>query len=203
MIGVVHYGLGNIAAFLSIYKRLNIAAAPVSTAEELAQADRIILPGVGSFDWAITRLEQAGLRPTLEALVQSEKRPVLGVCVGMQMMAKSSEEGQLAGFGWIDATTKLMRGAPGAKPLNLPHMGWNDVRVSSTHPLMRGLGSPQFYFLHSYHVAPVEPDVSIAVAEYGGAFTAAVGAGNVMGTQFHPEKSHESGIELLRNFAEL
>jgi glutamine amidotransferase len=202
MIGIVDYGLGNRLAFLNIYKRLNIEAALVSTVDELKMADRLILPGVGAFDWAMTRLAAAGLRAALDWLVLEERRPVLGICVGMQMMANSSEEGVMAGLGWIDAVVKRFEASRGGVVVRLPHMGWNDVRPEPGHALFRGLGSPEFYFLHSYHVVPARPTDTIGTTDYHGEFSSAIASGNIMGTQFHPEKSHEFGIELLRNFAE-
>jgi glutamine amidotransferase len=198
---IVDYGLGNIQAFLHIYNRLNIPTSVAKTPEEVSSARRLILPGVGAFDWAVARLGASGMRPALERAVLEEKRPVLGVCVGMQMMARSSEEGKLPGLGWIEATVKrfdenMSAGMP------LPHMGWNDVHPGSFACLFNGMDAPRYYFLHSYYVAPDDPSDALATADYGGEFAAAVRRGNVYGTQFHPEKSHRWGVELLRNFAE-
>jgi glutamine amidotransferase len=197
---VVNYGLGNIQAFVHIYNRLNIAASVATTAEEVSAARRLILPGVGAFDWAMARLDESGMRSALDHAVLDQKRPVLGVCVGMQMMARSSEEGELPGLGWIDSVVRrfderALAGMP------TPHMGWNDVRASSDACLFRGLDAPRYYFLHSYYFAPHDPADALATADYGGEFAAAVRRDNVYGTQFHPEKSHRWGVELLRNFA--
>ncbi len=197
---LVSYGLGNIQAFVHIYQRLNIPVVVATTAEQLARAEKIILPGVGAFDWAMTRLNDSGLRKTLDELVLQQHVPVLGVCVGMQMMAHRSEEGELPGLGWIDA--EVLRFDPeqiGQTPL--PHMGWNDVRPAATDSLFRGIEAPRYYFLHSFHFVPRQPADVLATARYGSDFTAAVRSGHVFGTQFHPEKSHQWGIELLRNFA--
>ena len=197
---IVDYGLGNIQAFAHIYNRLNIAASIATTSEHIAGARRLILPGVGAFDWAMARLDRSGMRAALDHAVIEEKRPVLGVCVGMQMMARSSEEGALAGLGWIDATVRRFdEAALAGKPL--PHMGWNDVCPGTDGCLFRGIAAPRYYFLHSYYFAPADPADTLATADYGGNFTAAVRQDNVYGTQFHPEKSHDWGIELLRNFA--
>jgi imidazole glycerol-phosphate synthase subunit HisH len=199
---LVNYGLGNIQAFAHIYQRLNISVEVVTSAEQLADAERIILPGVGAFDWAMTRLNDSGLRDMLDTLVMERHTPVLGVCVGMQMMAKRSEEGALPGLGWIDA--EVVRFSPesiGEAPL--PHMGWNDVRPTQVDDLFRGVESPRYYFLHSYYIVPRRAENVLAVARYGGNFAAAVRDGSVYGTQFHPEKSHQWGVDLLRNFAEL
>lgn len=199
---LLNYGLGNIQAFAHIYQRLSMSAVVATTPEQLAGAERIILPGVGAFDWAMTRLNNSGLRDTLDELVLRRRVPVLGVCVGMQMMAHGSEEGELPGLGWIDA--EVVRFDPasiGQAPL--PHMGWNDVRPVAVDSLFRGIEAPRYYFLHSYYMAPRQPADVLAIAHYGSDFAAAVCSGHVFGTQFHPEKSHQWGIELLRNFAEL
>jgi imidazole glycerol-phosphate synthase subunit HisH len=199
---LVNYGLGNIQAFAHIYQRLNIPVSVATMAGELAQAQRVILPGVGAFDWAMTRLNNSGLRTTLDELVLRRRVPVLGVCVGMQMMGHRSEEGKMPGLGWIDAeVVRFDESATGPAPL--PHMGWNDVQPSAFDGLFRGIDAARFYFLHSYCVVARQPDDVLATARYGSSFTAAVRHGNVFGTQFHPEKSHQWGIELLRNFAGL
>lgn len=205
MITIVDYGLGNIQAFANIYKRLNIPARIASTDDELGDAAKIILPGVGAFDWAMVRLEQSGMRERLDDLVVRQGCPVLGICVGMQMMAKRSDEGVLEGLGWIDAEVrKFDEAAFTTQQTRLPHMGWNDVSPRRIGSLFRGLESDaRFYFLHSYYFAPRKEDDVLAVTEYSGSFASSVGAGNVFGVQFHPEKSHQWGIRLLKNFAEL
>ena len=203
MITIIDYGLGNIQAFANIYQRLNIPVAVAKTDSELAGAERIILPGVGAFDWAMTRLEESGMRACLDDLVMVKKRPVLGVCVGMQMMARSSDEGKLPGLGWIDAEVKRFDERGFRQQTHLPHMGWNDVCPVDQGNLFKGIPAPRFYFLHSYYFAPATPDSVLAQTDYNGYFASAVRAGNVFGTQFHPEKSHQCGIQLLKNFAEL
>ena len=203
MITLVDYGLGNVRAFSNIYKRLNIGVQVARTADELATAERIILPGVGAFDWAMTRLNDSGMRACLDDLVLQQKRPVLGVCVGMQMMAQRSDEGSLAGLGWLDAEVKRFDETRFTQKTHLPHMGWNDVEPRESASLFRGMTEPRFYFLHSYYLALTDPANELAVTDYNGAFTSAFRAENVFGTQFHPEKSHQWGIQLLKNFAEL
>jgi glutamine amidotransferase len=203
MIGLVDYGLGNIQAFANIYRRLGIEASAARTVTDLRRATRIILPGVGAFDWAITRLQESGLREALDEEVLGAKKPVLGICVGMQMMARSSEEGIQPGLGWIDATvikfdTRLLKGST-----HLPHMGWNDVAPMGTDTLFYGVYAPQYYFLHSYFMKPDRAENILATSNYGVTFTSAARSGNVYGTQFHPEKSHDWGVRLLKNFAEL
>lgn len=203
MITLVNYGLGNIQAFANIYKRLNIPVQVVQTSEELAGAQKIILPGVGAFDWAMSRLEESGMRATLEDLVLNRKRPVLGICVGMQMMAQRSEEGELPGLGWIDAEVKRFDETSFSQKTRLPHMGWNDVSPVATKSLFSGIDSSRFYFLHSYYFVPANQADVLATTDYNGPFTSAVQVGHVFGVQFHPEKSHQWGVQLLKNFAEL
>lgn len=203
MITIVDYGVGNIQAIANIYKRLNIPVRMARTAEELNFAERVVLPGVGSFDWAMARLEQSGMRATLDEVVLSKGRPVLGICVGMQMLANGSEEGSREGLGWIDAEVKKFNGATRAHRAYLPHMGWNDVEPRSQNGLFKNIGGTgRYYFLHSYYFAPKDPNAILAVTDYGGEFASSVRTGNIFGVQFHPEKSHQWGIQLLKNFAE-
>lgn len=204
MISIFDYGIGNIQAIANIYKRLNIPVRIAHTAEELAGVERLILPGVGSFDWAMARLNNSGMRGVLDNLVLSKHRPVLGICVGMQMMAKRSEEGVLEGLGWIDAEVRKFDEASFTDKTHLPHMGWNDVAPRQNGGLFRSLESgARFYFLHSYYFAPRQEDDVLAITDYNGPYASGVRSGNVFGVQFHPEKSHQWGIQLLKNFAEL
>ncbi len=202
MIALVDYGLGNIQAFANIYRHLGIEAAPARTADDLRTASRLILPGVGAFDWAMTRLQESGLREALDEEVLGAKKPVLGICVGMQMMARSSEEGKLPGLGWIDATVVKFDTHLLENKTHLPHMGWNDASPVRTDTLFSGLDAPRYYFLHSYFMKADREENVLATSNYGVTFTSAVQAGNVYGTQFHPEKSHQWGVRLLKNFAE-
>lgn len=202
MMTLVDYGLGNIQAIANIYKRLNIPARIAGTARDLADAQRIILPGVGAFDWAMSRLDESGMRATLDELVLDQRKPVLGICVGMQMMARRSDEGERPGLGWVDG--EVRRFEKTALRTHLPHMGWNDVESQANSSLFKDLGpTSRFYFLHSYYFAPSRPDAVLASTDYHGTFACSVHADNVFGVQFHPEKSHQWGIQLLKNFAEL
>lgn len=203
MITLVDYGLGNIQAFRHIYTSLNLPVSIASTAEELSGAEKIILPGVGAFDWAMGRLNDSGLRETLDDLVLEKHIPVLGICVGMQMMAKRSEEGALPGLGWIDAEVKRFDDAGFTQATHLPHMGWNDVEPVNDSRLFSSIEDPRFYFLHSYYFVPEIAAETLATTEYGGVFTSAVSREHIYGVQFHPEKSHHWGVQLLKNFAEL
>jgi imidazole glycerol-phosphate synthase subunit HisH len=204
MITIVDYGLGNILAFVNIYKRLNIPVQVVSSSSKLLSAERIILPGVGAFDWAMTQLNNSGMRETLDELVQEKNVPVIGICVGMQMMAKRSDEGQLDGLGWIDAEVKDFSTSAIAEQTYLPHMGWNDVEPVIETPLFSGLEEDaRFYFLHSYCFSHSDESQILAQTFYNGLFTSSVHYKNIFGVQFHPEKSHHWGVQLLKNFAEM
>lgn len=204
MITIINYGLGNIQAFANIYKRLNIPITIATSPDDLSDTERIILPGVGAFDWAMTLLNESGMRERLEELISVKGCPVLGICVGMQIMAKRSDEGVLDGLGWIDAEVRRFDESSFTQKTRLPHMGWNDVKPVSGECLFRGLEKDsRFYFLHSYYFVPNQDGDVLAVTDYNGEYASSVKTRNVYGVQFHPEKSHHWGIQLLKNFAEL
>lgn len=204
MIVIVNYGLGNVQAIANIYQRLGIPVRIAGSAAEMTDATKVILPGVGAFDWAMTRLNQSGMREPLDDLVVGRGLPVLGICVGMQMLGRSSEEGVLPGLHWIDADVKRFDESTFTARTHLPHMGWNDVLPSGSDRLFRGLETQaRFYFLHSYYMAPDRASDVLAVTDYNGRFASSVRSGQAYGVQFHPEKSHQWGIRLLQNFAEM
>lgn len=204
MIHIVDYGLGNIQAFANMYKRLGFESKRAQTAADLGGATKIILPGVGAFDHAMEQLDASGMRPVLESLVKEQHVPVLGICVGMQILASSSEEGSSAGLGWVPGRVRSFRTTPQSAQLPMPHMGWNDVLPVVDSPLFKGLETdPRFYFLHSFYFDCDNDAHALARASYGFDFSCAVAVGNVYGVQFHPEKSHHYGASLLKNFAEL
>lgn len=203
MITIIEYGLGNVRAFANVYERLNIPVAIAQTAEELQAATKIILPGVGAFDHAMRRLNNSGMRAALDNLVLNRKLPVIGICVGMQILAKSSEEGVQPGLGWIDGTVKKIDPSTLKSKTHLPHMGWNTIRPNNNRLLLNLSPDARFYFLHSYYFQCQHPGDAIATAEYGIQFACVVNSRNIYGVQFHPEKSHQAGIRLLKNFAEL
>ena len=200
MISIVDYGLGNVRAFVTIYRHLNMEVRLVRTAEELAGTDKIILPGVGAFDHAMRKLDESGMRTALERCVMEDGVPILGICVGMQMLARRSDEGERAGLGWVDAEVRRFDHSWFTHSTHLPHMGWNAVNTKVESKLFGGLHPSEFYFLHSYYIDPVHDDDVLAEAEYGNTFCCAVQSKNVFGVQFHPEKSHHWGIQLLKNF---
>jgi len=204
MIAIIDYGLGNIRAFANILKNLKAPHIVARRKQDLSEATKIILPGVGAFDHAMERLNASGMRETLDDLVLRHKKPVLGICVGMQILGRSSAEGKLPGLGWIDGDVRSLRDDGLHLKDLLPHMGWNQIRVDQDSELLEGLKeAPEFYFLHSYYFKCNIPADIFAEVDYGGYFPCVVQAGNVYGVQFHPEKSHHNGVRLLKNFWEL
>jgi glutamine amidotransferase len=204
MIAIIDYGLGNVLAFVNVYKRLNIPVTVARSPDDLSHATKLILPGVGSFDHAIAQLDQSGMRDTVERLVLDQSMPVLGICVGMQMLASSSDEGILPGLSWIAGKVKKFDVAKVPRGTCLPHMGWNDVKPVEDGGLFTGMDLDAcFYFLHSYYFECQQQADVLAITDYGGPFSCAVRRDNVYGVQFHPEKSHHFGTKLLKNFAEL
>ncbi len=204
MITIVDYGVGNIFAFQNVYKRLDISTKIAKRSSDLEDANKLILPGVGSFDYAMTQLNKSGMRSKLDELVLEKKIPVIGICVGMQMMGNQSEEGKLEGLKWIDAEILKFDQNLIHQRTKLPHMGWNDVSPIKNHPLFYGLEKDAiFYFLHSFYFKCNYESESIAKSEYGISFSSAINRENIYGIQFHPEKSHHYGEQLLHNFAKL
>jgi len=204
MIAIIDYGLGNIRAFANVYERLNIPVSVANTADDLKDATKIILPGVGAFDYAMSKLNNSGMRDAVEELVLDHQVPILGICVGMQMLAHSSDEGILPGLGWIDGTVKRFDVSALKSKTQLPHMGWNTIHPINDNPLLVTLSNDsRFYFLHSYYFQCNNQNDTIATTEYGIQYTSAVNKKNIYGVQFHPEKSHQWGIQLLKNFSDI
>jgi glutamine amidotransferase len=205
VITIVDYGMGNLGSISNMLKKIGAASQVSSDAAAIGSAEKLILPGVGAFDAAMQRIDASGLRPTLERRVLEDKVPVLGICLGMQLLAESSEEGTRPGLGWIRAEVLDFRGrVPPA--LKVPHMGWNVVVPTRPCALTQGLAEmvePRFYFVHSYFMRCRDPGDGILRTHYGLDFDSAVHRGNIYGVQFHPEKSHRFGMTLLHSFASL
>jgi glutamine amidotransferase len=203
VIGIIDYGVGNLGSIVNMLKKIGVPAAVSGDPEVLAQADRLILPGVGAFDNGMKNLADRGLLPILRAKVIEQKTPILGLCLGMQLLARGSEEGELPGLGWIPADVVRFRVPVDQPVLRVPHMGWNYLQVCQREPLFARMeDEPRFYFVHSYHLVCDDQTSVLATTCYGYQFASAVRAGNIMGVQFHPEKSHRFGMQLLANFAE-
>ena len=202
MIVIVDYGMGNLGSMLNMLKRIGAQARIESDPEQLRRATKLILPGVGAFDAAMGRIDAVpGLREVLDAKARVEQVPMLGVCLGMQLLTRGSEEGVLPGLGWIPAVTRRF---PRQEGLKVPHMGWNIAHPTTPSPLTSDLGpEPRYYFVHSYYVTVDDPADSLMRTHYGLDFDSAMGHANLFGVQFHPEKSHRFGMRLLQNFAAL
>jgi imidazole glycerol-phosphate synthase subunit HisH len=201
VITIVDYGMGNLGSILNMFKRIGASARITADPAALRDAEKILLPGVGAFDAAMKRINSSGLREVLERKARTERVPLLGICLGMQLLTRGSEEGTEPGLGWIAADTKRFPSLPGLK---VPHMGWNLVQPAQPHALTRDLPpEPRFYFVHSYHVQADNAADRLLRTHYGVDFDAAIAHDNIMGAQFHAEKSHRFGMALLGNFARL
>ena len=202
MIAIIDYDIGNLAAVENMLHRLGVVCEITARPETIELADKIILPGNGAFDACVTALRASGLVPLLESRVLREKIPLLGICVGAQMLGKCSEEGSEPGLGWLDMQVKRFPSLPG---LHVPHMGWSHVKPgASEYALAQGIDEEtRFYFVHSYYMKPENPEDVFLTSHYGIDFAAAVCAGNIAGVQFHPEKSHRFGKQLLAQFAKV
>lgn len=204
MIAIINYGLGNIRAFANIFKKLGHAATIAVRPEDLRGATKVLLPGVGAFDYAMECLDASGMREPLDELVLERRTPVLGICVGMQILGASSEEGRRPGLGWLPGVVRKIAFSASATQRLLPHMGWNSFEPTASDALFAGLPEhPLFYYLHSYYFDCADEGYVLARAEYGTRFACAIRSQNVCGVQFHPEKSHQNGVRLLKNFAEM
>lgn len=204
MIAVVDYGMGNIAAICNMFKKLGVHCVAVKSPEELVAAEKIVLPGVGAFNAGVEHIGMASLREVLDSLALVKKIPVLGICLGMQLFGRASEEGNASGLGWLEADSVRFQVPESKKDIKIPHMGWNVARYKEEALLFKGFEElPRFYFVHSYHVICDEDDTIAAVTEHGIPFASAIQKDNIFGVQFHPEKSHRFGMKLFANFASL
>ena len=203
MITIIDYGIGNLGSVLNMLKKLGVPAKITSIPEEILKSEKLLLPGVGSFDTAMTRLNESGLFGVINEMVLEKGVPILGICLGMQLIMEGSEEGELPGFGWIKGRAyHFNKRIPFT--LKVHHMGWNDVTLTARNSLTKGFDEEiRFYFVHSYFVRVENQAHSMMKCNYGVEFDAAVHKDNIYGAQFHPEKSHKFGMQFLRNFAEI
>lgn len=199
MVGIIDYGLGNLGSIQNMIKAIGEKSVISSKPEELDKCDRYILPGVGAFDAGMSKLNESGLVDYIKSKATNEKRPILGICLGMQLLGRRSEEGNLPGLGLIPFDNIRFR--LDDTDLKIPHMGWDIVDIKQDNPLITGLtGTQRYYFVHSYHAKCDSEENVLMTCDYGYEFAASVVKGNIMGVQFHPEKSHDFGMALLRNF---
>lgn len=202
MIGVIDVGLSNVGSVLNMFKYVGHEAVGVCDESMLDMCSKLVLPGVGSFDAGIEQLQKSGLVDILSKKVLEDRIPVLGICLGMQLMCAKSEEGVLPGLGWVDAVVKDFKGAPDS-PAKTPHMGWNTVEVKKSSYWTAGLvADSRFYFVHSYFVDCKQPADVMLTTKYGFEFASAFQVNNIIGMQFHPEKSHVFGAEILKKFGD-
>ncbi len=204
MITIIDYGMGNLGSLLNMFKRIRVPALITSNIDDIESAEKLILPGVGAFDTAINNINNIkNLRRVLDYKALSQKVPILGICLGMQLLTNSSEESKCkhSGLGWIPGVTKRF---PNLEGLKIPHMGWNKAYANNNSDLTKDLSSQsRYYFVHSYHVKVDEPKYSIMTSRYGINFDSAICKDNIYGTQFHPEKSHSFGMQILMNFSKI
>jgi imidazole glycerol-phosphate synthase subunit HisH len=200
MLAIINYGLGNLTSIKNMCRRIGVEAEITNDAGVIEGARKLILPGVGHFKKGMENLHGSGLKQLLDRLVLEEKRPILGICLGAQLMTGHSEEGDIDGLGWVDADTIRFRDE-GLNGLKVPHMGWREIAVTDESPLWTDLPEePRFYFVHSYHFQFRQSSEITATARYGYEFACAFRKDNIFGTQFHPEKSHKFGMKVLENF---
>ena len=198
-VSILDYGCGNILAFVNAFRHLDISYTVINSSQEIINSNRLICPGVGSFDRVMSSLNRLDIREALDEQVLVNGVPFLGICVGLQILGSSSSEGNLSGLGWFDfQTTKLVCD----QSIVLPHMGWNSVLPQHSCDLFKGIYN-RFYFLHSYAVTKIDPSFTLGVSEYGSKFSSIVSKENIFGVQFHPEKSHADGFKLLSNFSRI
>lgn len=201
-IAIVDYGMGNLGSVLNMFRHIDVDARIVSDPSDVLTAERIVLPGVGAFDHGMRAIRDRGLIEPLHHMANDRQVPVLGICLGMQLVMDDSDEGGEPGFRWIPGRAVGFRFAEDERDLKVPHMGWNTISVLHPTPLLEALGDePRFYFVHSYHAECADAANVLATTRHGYRFASVIGRDNIMGAQFHPEKSHKFGMQLLRNFA--
>lgn len=201
MITIIDYGAGNIKSIRNMLKKIGVKSMISNDPDQIAKADKLILPGVGHFDYGMRSLKASGLIQILEQKVLIEKTQILGICLGAQLLGKRSEEGVEPGLGWIDMEIVHFHKNKMPDGRKVPNMGWNYIRPAKSSPLLEGLGElARFYFVHTYHMNPNRKEDALTYSSYGYEFASSVSYGNIYGVQFHPEKSHKYGMQLLKNF---
>ncbi len=201
MIVIIDYGLSNLKSIVRKFHLLNLSVLVSSSPEDIKNASKLILPGVGAFAKGMNNLKRLGIIPAMEEKVRKEKTPILGICLGMQLFSLKSEEGNVNGLGWINCETVKFKFEN--SKLKIPHIGWNTLEMKRKSPLLEGISEKDFfYFVHSYHVKCEGGDCAVAQTHYGHNFTSVIQRENIFGTQFHPEKSHKAGLQILKNFVE-
>lgn len=204
MITIINYNAGNIKSIQNMLKRIGAKSCISSNAEEIEQAEKLILPGVGHFDYGMRNLQESGLIEVLNKKVLTDKVPLLGICLGAQLLGNRSEEGIIPGLGWIDMEVVKFDENKLAENLKIPHMSWNEMIIKKQSELLAGLNNEsRFYFVHSYHMKCNDENDVLTNTNYGYEFTSAVEKDNIYGVQFHPEKSHKFGMRLLENFVNI
>lgn len=201
MLTIVDYGIGNLFSIFNMLKKAGSNAIISSNVSDIEKSEKLLLPGMGHFDNCMDKFNQSGLRDIIEQKVLIDKIPVLGICVGLQMFMKNSEEGKMDGLDWINGETIRFRKEKMGSELKIPNMGWLEIKKEKNSPLLFGLDDARFYFAHSYHVNVEDKTDILTTAQYGYNFTVGIEKENIMGVQFHPEKSHRFGMQLLKNFA--
>ena len=203
MIVIINYGMGNLHSVLKAFKRLRVDAIISSNPEDIQKAEKLILPGVGHFKRGMKNLSELGLINLLNEVVVEKEIPILGICLGMQLFTKHSEEGDVDGLGWLDATTVKFNFDKEFSHLRIPHIGWNTLQLANNSSLFTGIeNDASFYFVHSYHVVCENSEDIAATTEYGHEIVSSIRKNNIFATQFHPEKSHDAGLLMLKNFVE-
>jgi len=201
MFVILDYGVGNLTSIKNMLKKAGVSAVISGKEEDVQSATKLLLPGMGHFDNCMQKLNASGLRPLVEKKAFEEKIPVLGICVGLQMFMEGSEEGNEKGLGWFKGQTIRFKPEKMKTGEKIPNMGWLEINACKSSTMLNNLEQARFYFAHSYHVDPVDESVALIKADYGYPFTAAIEKDNIVGVQFHPEKSHRFGMQILKNFA--
>lgn len=204
MITIINYGLGNVGSIQNILNRMRVPCRLGSSREDIIDADKLILPGVGSFDKGMHLLRERELVKPLEMAILDNRIPILGICLGLQLFLEGSDEGKMPGLGWIEGRAVRFKINKGDLPLRVPHMGWNSIKNCRQNPLLTGLDDrDRFYFVHSFHASRLAEEVTVGQTTYKYDFPSVIAQDNIVGIQCHPERSHQSGVKILNNFIKM